>query len=168
MAAAHLPGDGDLRPGQVRLPAGRRVQAGFGPARRPVATVTREAVPDSGGVWAELHDARQDTGLLPFLIGHLPGAPGRPWDTEEFYEEPADPGEVGRDLDRVDVSELLEYWWDDQRCELDLADEDRGSAGHLAAEIAPFSSAFPGLVPPGTTPRASFALLRKRIILHPA
>jgi hypothetical protein len=79
-----------------------------------VAWVTGEAVPEPGRVWAELYGARPQTGLLPFLIGHLSGAPDRPWDTEEFYEEPADPGEVGSDLDLINVGELLECWWDDQ------------------------------------------------------
>ena len=158
MVAAGLPEDGDLWLGPVHLRAGRRVQAGFGPSRRPVAWVTSEAVPEPGRVWARLHDARQQTGLLPFLIDYLSGAPDRPWDTEEFHEEPADPGEVGGDLDLIDVGELLEYWWDDQTNELDLADEDPASAGFLAAEIAPFARTFPGLAPPATTSLTSARL----------
>jgi len=50
----------------------------------PVAWVTRQAVPGAGRVWAALSYARQETGLVPFLLGGLPGEPARPWDTEEF------------------------------------------------------------------------------------
>jgi len=109
-----LPVDGELQLGQIRLPAGKRFHAGFGPARRPVAWVTREAVPQAGGIWAALHDARQETGRMPFLAGHLRGEPTRPWDTEEFYETPADPGGLGRRLDRLSAGTVLREWWYDQ------------------------------------------------------
>src|SRR5712691_6009066 len=141
-AMTELPVDGELQLGQIRLPAGKRFHAGFGPARRPVAWVTREEVPEAGGIWAALYDGRQETGLIPFLAGHLGGEPARPWDSEEFYEEPADPGGLGRRLDRLRASAVLKEWWNDQTSDFEA---------ELAAEVKPFLRKFPGLAPAGST-----------------
>jgi hypothetical protein len=149
MMAGSLPEEGELQLGPVRLGAGKRIHAGFD-TRAPVAWVTREAVPDAGRAWAALSDARQDTGLVPFLLGHLPGKPARPWDTEEFFDEPADPAEA----DRIDAAGLLEDLWDGSTHEAGLygEDEDPVTVAYLEAATAPFSRRFPGLAPPGGTP----------------
>lgn len=152
MTAASLPDEGDLKLGPVGLPAGRHVHAGVG-VRAPVAWVTREAVPRAGRAWAVLSDAHRDTGLVPFLLGHLAGQPERPWDTEEFYDDPADPGQV----DQIDAGGVLEELWDDKTREAgpDGYGEDPGFAQYIEAAIAPFSRQFPGLAPPADVPLPS-------------
>ena len=94
MGTGSLPEEGELQLGSVRLPAGKRILAGH-EAPSPVAWVTREAMPEPGRAWAALSDSRGETGLVPFLLGNLPGDPTRPWDTEEF-DQPTDPGELNQ------------------------------------------------------------------------
>ncbi len=65
----------------------------------------RAAVPVPGRVWAALSACRQETGLVPFLLGHLDGEPTRPSDTEEF-SQPAAPSE----LDQMAAAVVAERW----------------------------------------------------------
>jgi hypothetical protein len=105
-----VPGDGELRVGSVRLPPGKRVsgtRSARGGEAVAVAWVTTDDVPEPGRVWAALSEESAATGLMPFLLGHLPGDPFRPWDTEEFWDL-ADPAGI----DGVDVAALLEENWD--------------------------------------------------------
>jgi len=106
MTTASLPDEGDLLLGPITLPAGKRVHAGFAPAA-PVAWVTSQAVPDAGRVWAALSSGHPEYGLIPFLLGALPGDPARPWDSEEFGD-PADPAQ----LDHMHAAEILAGLWD--------------------------------------------------------
>src|SRR5260370_38953884 len=78
MATGMLPADGELRLGPVALPAGRQIASIL--SGDPVAWATIQDVPDAGRVWAALCDARQQTGLVPFLLAGLDGATTRPWD----------------------------------------------------------------------------------------
>jgi hypothetical protein len=57
MAVGGLPEDGELRLGPVSMPAGKLIHAGY-VAPRPVAWVTRQAVPGPGRVWAASSRAR--------------------------------------------------------------------------------------------------------------
>jgi hypothetical protein len=141
MAMGRLPEDGELRLGSVVLPAGKQVHAGGDPAV-PVAWVTRQAVPGAGRAWAALSAAHQETGLVPFLAGTLPGSPARPWDTEEFGI-PADPAQ----LDHIDAARMLADLWDGE-----MPDEEEEDDPEWAAMHAPFSRQFPGLAPPEPTP----------------
>ena len=75
MATGSLPHEGEVRLGTVRLPAGKRVTAGYD-AAVPVAWVTHQEVADPGRVWAALSASFPETGLVPFLLGGLHGAPG--------------------------------------------------------------------------------------------
>jgi len=144
MVAGSVPEEGELQLGSIRLPAGKRVHAGF-ERPIPVAWITAEAVPEPGKVWAALSAARQQTGLVPFLLGHLRGQPTRPWDTAEF-EPPADPGE----LDEMDAAEVLAEMWDG---EMPSDEEEEDEGGEELVEMrAPFGKAFPGLAPPEYTP----------------
>ncbi len=102
MTTGSLPDEGDLQLGSVWLPAGKYVTAGFD-AAVPVAWVTRQAVPDAGLVWAALSAASRQTGLVPFLLGSLPGDASRPWDTGEF-SCPADPAQ----LDQIDAVQVIQ------------------------------------------------------------
>jgi hypothetical protein len=148
--AAELPGEGELRVGSVRLPAGKRVY-GSRPVEDgiPVAWVTVENVPEPGLVWAALSAQSQTTGLVPFLLGHLPGEPSRPWDTEEFWDL-ADP----TDIDEFDVAEFLEQEWDGKSHEADLEEgaEYPQFVAYIEATIAPFGRRFPGLAAPEDAP----------------
>ncbi len=65
MATGMLPADGELRLGPVALRAGRQIASIL--SGDPVAWATFQGVPDAGRVWAALCDARQQTGLVPFL-----------------------------------------------------------------------------------------------------
>jgi uncharacterized protein DUF4253 len=143
MATGSLPEEGELRLGSVTLPAGKRIRAGY-EAAIPVAWVTRQAVPAAGRVWAALSAAHQETGLVPFLLGTLPGDPTRPWDQEEFLY-PADPAQ----LDHMDAAEVLAERWDG---EMPSDEEDEEEDSPWTAMRAPFSKQFPGLAPPGDTP----------------
>ena len=159
MTAASLPGEGELRLGPITLPAGKQVRAGFRPAS--VAWVTGQAVPEPGLVWAGLSAAHPETGLVPFLLGTLPGDPARPWDIGDFGE-PTDPAR----LDDMNAADVLAGMWEGEvpsdeeeaagysyiaalRRALSLPDEE---VEPFAAMIAPFSKKFPGLAPPGNTP----------------
>jgi hypothetical protein len=144
VATVSLPDEGELRIGSIVLPAGKQVHAGFDPAVPVVAWVTGQAVPDAGRVWAALSAAHPDTGLVPFLLGSLPGYPARPWDTGEFCT-PVDPAP----LDRMDAAQVLGDMWDDEMPSDEEEDEDDEE---WAAMRAPFSRQFPGLAPPEDTP----------------
>ena len=141
MVAGSVPEDGDLQLGSIRLPAGKRVHAGFD-RPVPVAWITTEAVPEPGRIWAALSAARPQTGLVPFLLGGLYGDPRRPWDTAEF-EPPADPGE----LDEMDAAEVLAEMWDGEMLSDDEEDDEEWEEMR-----APFGRQFPGLAPPEYTP----------------
>ena len=141
MATGSLPEEGELQLGSITLPAGKRVYAGWQPPM-PVAWITAGAVPEPGRVWAALSAAREQTGLVPFLLGGLYGEPRRPWDTGEF-EPPSDPSES----DQIDAAEVLADRWDG---EMD-SDEEPEEAEEWAEIIAPFGSQFPGLAPPEHT-----------------
>lgn len=137
--AAGLPAEGELRLGPIRLPAGKLVHAGEG-SRTPVAWITREPVPEAGLVWKALSDAWPQTGLVPFLLGHLPNEPSRPWDTEEFWDDPVGVGEI----DRMRAEAQLESLWHSKTHDY------RGNPledPYIDAELAPFSRQFPGLAP---------------------
>ena len=102
-------------------------------------------MPEPGRVWAALSASQQQTGLIPFLLGHLRGQPTRPWDTGEF-SLPADPGE----LDGMDAAEVLAEMWEG---EMPSDEEEEEGGGDELAEIrAPFGKQFPGLAPPENTP----------------
>jgi hypothetical protein len=141
VVAASLPEEGELQLGTIALPAGKRIRAGYEPAV-PVAWVTRQPVADAGRVWAALSAVQQETGLVPFLLGHLPGYPTRPWDEEEF-DIPVDLS----GLDHMDAAQVLAEMWDGEM-EDDEVEEDE----EWIAMRAPFSTQFPGLAPPGDTP----------------
>jgi len=145
MTARGVPEDGELQLGAISLPAGKRVHAGWEESA-PVAWVTAEAVPQPGRVWAALSAARQQTGLVPFLLGHLHGEPTRPWDTEEF-DVPADPGV----LDQVDAAEVLSDRWEGEMPSEEELEED----DEWAEMIAPFGAQFPGLASPEPTTLSS-------------
>ena len=139
-----LPEDGELQLGPVRLPAGKRVVAGYGSAG-PVAWATVEPVADPGRMWRALSEVGSDTGLVPFLLAGLNETTARPWDAGEF----SDPADISR-LAQMDSAELLAGLWRD---EFEAEDDDTGEDAdedldeEFAAMIAPFSSRFPGLAP---------------------
>src|SRR5215470_7783359 len=150
MVSARLPEAGELRLGPIALPAGKQIRAGYEPAM-PVAWVTLRPVPDAGRVWAALSAAHQETGLVPFLLGNLPGYPARPWDDGEF-DAPVDPSE----LDDMDPAQVLAGMWDGE-----MQDEEVREDPEWIAMRAPFSSVqFPGLAPPGDTPLSPDRLRR--------
>lgn len=140
MTIASLPGPGPLRVGSITLPAGKRIRAGGEPA----AWVTHVDVPDAGRVWAALSEMQHETGLVPLLLGSLPGEPTRPWDQEEFFD-PIDPAEA----DQMDAADVLKERWDGETHEVDELGqgEDPEFAEYIAGAIAPFSREFPGLAP---------------------
>lgn len=139
----NLPDEGELQLGPVTLPAGKWVRTRMG-LGLPVAWVTWETVLDAGRVWQTLSNAHVDTGLVPFLLGHLRDHPDRPWDSGEF-DDPADPALA----DAIDAGEVLESDWDGKTHEVgsDLAGENPGFAAYISAAITPFSHHFPGLAP---------------------
>ena len=146
MSAGSLPEDGEFQFGSVRLPAGKRIRAGY-EAPSPVAWVTREVVPEPGRAWAALSGARHETGLVPFLLGNLPGHPARPWETEEF-DQPADPGQLD-DVAAVDV--LAEMWDGQMPSDEEEKEEGEEWAQEYAQMRAPFGRQFPGLAAPEDT-----------------
>jgi hypothetical protein len=141
LATASLPEEGELQLGTITLPAGKRIRAGYEPAIS-VAWVTQQPVPDAGMVWATLSAMHHETGLIPFLLGSLPGYPTRPWDEEEF-DTPVDPSE----LDHMNAAEVLAEMWDGE-----MEDDEVKEDEEWIAMRAPFSTQFPGLAPPGDTP----------------
>ncbi len=142
MATGMLPADGELRLGPVALPAGRQIASIL--SGDPVAWATIQDVPDAGRVWAALCDARQQTGLVPFLLAGLDATTTRPWDSGEF-EPPADTAE----LDHIDAADVLKERWDGEMYEVDDPGEaeDPEFVAYIEAAIAPFSRQFPGLAP---------------------
>jgi hypothetical protein len=151
MATASLPDDGELRLGPVRLPAGRRISAGYGYGA-PVAWITGQDVPGAGLAWAALSDAQPETGLVPVLLSGLDGQPGRPWDREEF----AEPSDVS-DLDALDVTACLQDLWDDLSDGED-PEADEEFRGYLQEKLGPFWRRFPGLAPAQDRPLGRTAL----------
>jgi hypothetical protein len=104
-----------------------------------MAWVTTQPVPDAGMVWSALSDAHDQTGLVPFLLAGLRGAPERPWDTRDFGA-PADVAWLGH----LDAAELLEEMWEGH---LPTEYEDQELGGPWTAMRAPLSRQFPGLAP---------------------
>jgi hypothetical protein len=151
--AVELSDGGEMRVGSVRLPAGKRVHAAgpdHGDPTIPSAWVTIGEVPQPGRAWAALSAESQATGLVPFLLGHLPREPSRPWDSEEFFDL-ADPAGI----DGFDVAEFLEDNWDGRSHEghpEDWADEDPEFVEYIEETLAPFGRKFPGLAPPEDEP----------------
>ena len=90
-----LPQDGELRLGQVNLPAGRRIGS-FEDAEEDVMCATTQAVPDAGRTWLALSDAQPRTGLVPILLSTNEEFQG-------FFEDSPDIAEV----DRLDPAGLL-------------------------------------------------------------
>src|SRR5438067_12803068 len=92
MSAGVLPEDGEDLAFTVGL---------YGPGRRhhspdgPVTWITDWTQTSAGLKWARLSEEAGETGLRPFLLADMAGAPGRPW------------GIPGRDGDEV-VSTPLE------------------------------------------------------------
>jgi Domain of unknown function (DUF4253) len=131
MATDTLPEEGELRLGAVMLPPGRRIVPKEGPGE-PVAWVTTQPVPDPGRVWSALSDAHLETGLVPIVL-----TDGEK-DEDFFFSAPDDLA----GLDRLDAASVLGTLWE-------------GGAGEgedgdwWTAMLAPFSSQFPGLAPPG-------------------
>jgi hypothetical protein len=138
VAITSLPPDGELRIGSVILADGRRILSDYG-SYEPMAWVTTQPVADAGMVWSALSDAHDQTGLVPFLLAGLPGAPERPWDTRDFGE-PADVAWLGH----MDAAELLEEMWEGH---LPTEYEDQELGAPFTAMRAPFSRQFPGLAP---------------------
>lgn len=85
MPGTELPENGDVRVGNVQLPAGRQVVAGYG-SGGPVAWATLQPVADPGRIWQALSDIAPDTGLVPFLLSGLDETTARPWDEDEFSD----------------------------------------------------------------------------------
>jgi uncharacterized protein DUF4253 len=152
MPAVDLPEDGELQLGGVRLPAGRRIVAGYG-SGAPVAWATAVPVADPGRIWQALSELSPETGLAPFLLAGLDEACARPWDNNEF-SDPADISAVGE----LDAAELLGELWSgefedddtdpgDDEDEDDDYGEDEEYDDEFQAMIAPFSRQFPGLAP---------------------
>ena len=99
-------------------------------------------ITDAGKLRATLSAVHQEAGLIPFLLGSLPGYPTRPWDDEEF-DIPVDPSE----LDHMDAAQVLAGMWDGE-----MEDDEVKEDEHWIAMRAPFSIQFPGLARPGTRP----------------
>jgi hypothetical protein len=136
MAMGDLPQDGELRLGQVNLPAGRRIGS-FEDAGEDVMWATTQAVPDAGRTWLALSDAQPRTGLVPILLSTNEEFQG-------FFEDSPSIAEV----DRLDTTGLLRMMWDDKF----PADEVHGDGPRLVQQRAPFSRDFPGLASRGNTP----------------
>jgi len=143
LTAVILPGDGEVRLGSVALPLGRRVMAVAG---EPVAWATAAEVPAAGRVWAALSEAREQTGLVPFLLAGLDQTTERPWDSGELQGRCDISG-----LDHMDAASVLAGLWDGKTHVGHEAewgeDEDPESVALIEAQIAPFSRQFPGLAP---------------------
>jgi hypothetical protein len=121
----------------VALPQGRLI-AGYRDTGY-VAWATKDPVPDSGRVWADLSELSSQTGLIPILLGGHAGTASRLLD----LFKPEDPGEA----DGMDVGGLLENLWRGSV----FSDEDDPEA---MEQWAPFTLEWPGLAASGITPLA--------------
>lgn len=152
---SELPEDGELRIGEVSLPAGRRIAADYGHAEL-IAWTTFEPVPDPGLAWSRLSEMSPATGLVPFLLANLDdpiseggataaartgSAAARPWDTGEF----SSPADI-RGLDELSAADLISERWEDYE-EYEYGDEEEDEDDDFAVMRAPFSRQFPGLAP---------------------
>jgi hypothetical protein len=135
--------------------------------------VTLEEVPDPGRVWAALSAARQETGLVPILLGGLAMDYAQLWEDEELgpidvtqldHMDAATLGLLGQaarpwdeeefdypadvtQLDHMDAASLLKSLWDGRVHEENEEGEDEETVEFIEAAIAPFSRQFPGLAP---------------------
>jgi Domain of unknown function (DUF4253) len=165
MTGTGLPENGEVQVGNVQLPAGRQVVAGYG-AGSPVAWATVQPVTDPGRIWQALSDIVPDSGLVPFLLSGLDETTARPWDAGEF-SEPADISE----LMHLDAGRLLAGLWRDQfEVDEESGDEDEGEEWdeEFAAMIAPFSRQFPGLAPGSDEPLTEQAVAHALAAFPPA
>jgi Domain of unknown function (DUF4253) len=135
-----VPADGELQVGAVRLPAGRRVHAGF-ESVTPVAWATTEPLPEPGLTWWQLSAQREDSGLAPILLAGLDHTTRRPWDVEEFGE-PADVSQV----DHLSAAELLAECWSGETGGGEEEEDEE-----FWEMLAPFGLSFPGLAPATTS-----------------
>jgi Domain of unknown function (DUF4253) len=164
MAVSDMPEDGQLRFGQVALPAGKRIRAVYPPGE-PVAWVTLQPVPDPGRVWAALSAAHQETGLVPILLSGMGGDPQdtrRPWDNGEF-----DPPPDVTELERMEAASVLQEMWDGTAYEGDDEDGEEED-DEMVAMRAPFSRQFPGLAPAEYSPLSQDQLQNVLTSLRPA
>ena len=168
MPGTELPENGDVRVGNVQLPAGRQVVAGYG-SGGPVAWATLQPVAGPGRIWQALSDIAPDTGLVPFLLSGLDETTARPWDEDEF----SDPADIS-ELMHLDAGRLLASLW---RGEFEEDDEsgDEGEGGdgdewdeEFAGMIAPFSRQFPGLAPASGESLTEQAIAQTLAALPPA
>ncbi len=142
MPPGNLPEDGELQLGAIRLPAGKRIVAGYG-AGEPVAWATVAPVADPGRTWQALSELSPDTGLVPFLLAGLDDTTRRPWDDNEF-SDPADISTIGE----LDTAALLAEMWSGEFEDEDAESEDvEDEDDEFREMIAPFSRQFPGLAP---------------------
>jgi hypothetical protein len=147
--AAQLPENGEVQVGSLRLPEGCRAHRFDLDSVLPVAWVTIASVPDPGAVWAELSDASPSTGLVPFIARSLRVEPHRPWDDgthrpDDYFGPPADLAAV----DQIDPAVLLRSRWARQaRVPAEEEEPDPWYREQAMAQIAPFTSDFPGLAP---------------------
>jgi hypothetical protein len=142
-----LPPDGELELGSLRLPEGRRLLA---PAlfpdfdSGPVLWATSAPVRDAGRTWLALHEARDETGLVPIL-----------------YSGQMCDGCALNEVDELDPAEVLKECWDSS---LDPEDDDPEQLD----QVAPFGFSFPGLTPAQHEPLTAAETAQALGMLRPA
>jgi hypothetical protein len=146
-----IPGDGEVRLGEVMLPFGKRIIAKRN-TNRAVAWATTDQVQGAGQVWQQLWGMSAQTGLIPVLLSGLAWEPARPWDTGELSRP-----ENLIEVENADVGRLMNSLWDASQ------DPDDDSPDALE-QVEPFGRRFPGLAAAqGEDAALSPAMLRREL-----
>lgn len=130
MSEGELPGDGEVRLGDVILSGRRAYTEGLWGGGRLVAWVTEGRIPDAGRIWLGLSDLAAQTGLMPVL-------------SDLGAESFMDHGDVAA-VAELDAGEILTWRWENKTA----PDGDPEADAWIAALHRPFTQRFPGLAAP--------------------
>ena len=192
VATGEMPGEGEVRLGGVRLPAGRRIRAGTpapwysdvgiawmagqeAAARDyarahpgvPLPWATDEPVPDAGRVWHELHQMAPETGLVPITLASLGDqGSGTHGGQPGVRGRPWDSGELGNPYPLADADrvDVAALLAEDWEDCVEPGEDDP----ELLAMLGPFGRQFPGVAPASDGPLSDEELAAALRLTRPA
>ena len=150
--AAHIPDNGDVTIGGIRLPSGKQIVPRLiRPEVEAVMWATDAMIGSPGSVWESLAAPAAELGLVPVILDDLRDRTeeGRPWNSGELY------GRSESVLDDFDAAEVFRERWrgnvpisslppDERDAEHDDDwEEDPEETAMFLEQVAPWGAMFP-------------------------